>query len=274
MARPMKIKRRPELTACLKKNGFRKNVEGSDSDNWVYEHKNDDNRCVVIRPDEIAVDIVKYKDFPLVPTETPVAEIIAHIDAQMELANKSHADFKALLTLVQQKADGLGVKGRFTQNEVDTHSWEFFSNTYKAQPLFYLSYQGPNNKPELGYNYKEFPVATAHDVIVILQGKDFEYWPSNDERIMFKGKSIYTFKTHEDFMPFMFTHGLTRIVEHMGKVQLSSAENPILNELLENQTDVKHYAEIVLRRAITTEEFFEYIAKKTAKLEFVESPVA
>lgn len=270
MARPLTIKRRPELTACLKKNGFRKNVEQSDSDSWLYEHKLDENRCVVIRPFEVSVDIVKYKDFSLIAPETPVAEIIAHIDAEMVLANKSHDDFKALLTLVQQKADGLGVKGRFIANEVDTHSWEFFANCYKAQPLFFLSYQGPNAKVELGYNYNEYPVETAHDVLVILQGKGFEYWPSKCERIVFNGKSITTFKTHEDFMPFMFTHGLMRIVEHMGVVEMTSAANPMLNELLEGQTDVKHFVEIVLRRPITTEEYFDYIRAKVAEKEAAE----
>ncbi len=270
MARPLKIKRRPELTACLKKNGFRKNVEESESDNWVYEHKHDENRVVVIRPFEICVDIVKYKDFPLVPTETPVAEIIEYIDAEMVQVNKSRNDFKALLTLVQQKADGLGVKGRFIANEVDTHSWEFFANCYKAQPLFFLSYQGPNEKVELGYNYNEYPVETAHDVLVILQGKGFEYWPSKSERVVFNGKSITTFKTYEDFMPFMFTHGLMRIVEHMGVVQMTSATNPMLNELLEGQTDVKHFVEIVLRRPITTEEYFDYIRAKVVEKEAAE----
>lgn len=270
MARPLKIKRRPELTACLKKNGFRKNIEGSDSDSWVYEHKQDDNRVVVIRSFEISVDIVKYKDFPMVEPETPVAEVIAYIDAQMELVNKSHTDFKALVETVRQHANGLGVKGRFVQNEVDTHSWEFFADCYKAQPLFFLSYQGTQEKAELGYNYSEYPVETAYEALSILQGKGFEYWPSADERIMFKGKSIYTFKTHEDFVPFMFTHGLMRIVEHMGKVQLSSAENPILNELLEGQSDVKHFVEIQLRRAVTTEEFFAYIRAKIAEKETAE----
>lgn len=267
MARPMKIKRRPELTACLKKNGFRKNVECSDSDSWVYEHKDDDNRVVIIRSFEIATDIVKYKEFPLVAPETPVADVIAFIDAEMVQVNKSHNDFTALLMLVKRKADGLGVKGRFVRNEVDTHSWEFFANCYKAQPLFFLSYQGPNAKVELGYNYNEYPVETAHDVLVILQGKGFEYWPSKSERVVFKGKSITTFKSHEDFMPFMFTHGLMRIVEHMGVIQMTSAANPMLNELLKGQTDVKHFVEIVLRRPITTEEFFEYINKKVVEKE-------
>lgn len=270
MARPLKIKRRPELTACLKKNGFRKNVEGSGSDSWVYEHKLDENRVVVIRSFEVSIDIVKYKDFPLIEPETPLAEIIAHIDSEMALANKSHDDFKALLTLVQQKADGLGVKGRFVPNEVDTHSWEFFANCYKAQPLFFLSYQGPNAKVELGYNYNEYPVETAHDVLVILQGKGFEYWPSKCERVVFNGKSITTFKTYEDFMPFMFTHGLMRIVEHMGVVEMTSAANPMLNTLLEGQTDVKHFVEIVLRRPITTEEYFDYIRAKVAEKEAAE----
>lgn len=270
MARPMKIKRRPELTACLKKNGFRKNVEGSDSDNWFYEHKADENRVVVIRPDEIATDIVKYKDFPLVPTETPVAEIIAYIDSEMELVNKSFNDFKALVETVRLHAKGLGVNGRFIPNEVDTHSWEFFADCYKAQPLFFLSYQGPNGKAELGYNCNEYPVETDYEVLSILQGKGFEYWPCGGERVMFKGKSIFTFKTYEDFMPFMFTHGLVRIIERMGVAQLSSVSDPTLNELLEGQTDVKHYVEIQLRRAITTDEFFNYIKSKVAEKETVE----
>lgn len=268
MARPMKIKRRPELTACLKKNGFRKNVECSDSlDSWVYEHKDDDNRVVVIRPFEICTDIVKYKEFSMVEPETPIADVIAYIESEMALVNKSRDDFKALLTLVQQKADGLGVKGRFVANGVDTHSWEFFANCYKAQPLFFISYQGPNEKLELGYNYNEYPVETAHDVLVILQGKGFEYWPSKSERVVFNGKSITTFKTYEDFMPFMFTHGLMRIVEHMGVVEMTSAANPMLHELLKGQTDVKHFVEIVLRRPITTEEFFEYVNKKVEEKE-------
>jgi hypothetical protein len=270
MARPMKIKRRPELTACLKKNGFRKNVDGSNSDQWVYEHKADDNRVVVIRSFEIAVDIVDYKDFSMVEPETPIDQVIAHIDAQMMVANKSIVDFKALLETVRQHANGLGVKGRFVQNEVDSHSWEFFADCYKAQPLFYLSYQGPESKTELGYNYNEYPVETAYEVLSILQGKNFDYWPSKEERVMFKGKSIYTFKTHDDFTPFMFTHGLMRIVEHMGRVQLSSAENPILNELLEDQTDVKHFVEIQLRRAITADEYFDYIKAKIAEKEAAE----
>lgn len=270
MARPLKIKRRPELTACLKKNGFRKNVEGSDSDNWVYEHKADENRVVVICAFEIATDIVKYKDFPMVEPETPIADVIAYIDSEMELVNKSFNGFKALLETVRQHAKGLGVKGRFVPNEVDTHSWEFFADCYKAQPLFFLSDPGPNAKVELGYNYNEYPVETAYEVLSILQGKGFEYWPCGDERVMFKGKSIFTFKTYEDFMPFMFTHGLVRIIERMGMAQLSSVSDPTLNELLEGQTDVKHYVEIQLRRAINTDEFFSYIKSKVAEKETAE----
>lgn len=275
MARPLKIKRRPELTACLKKNGFRKNVESSDSDSWVYEHKADDNRVVIIRSFEIATDIVKYKEFPLVPTETPVEEIIAYIDAEMQKSNEAETAFHALRVAVQVRAKQLGVVGKYQRGEVDTHAYEFFANGYKAEPLFYLSYTGPSNKPVLGLNsFSECDVSTADEVIELLQGKSHEYWPSESERIVFDGKSIFTFKSPEDFVPFMFTHGLISITERIEKVVVSAPGNKNLNALLESYPETKHYTEIKLRRAITTEEFFEYIKNKTAGLEMAKGEFA
>lgn len=266
MAKKLKPIRRPALTACLKKNKFVR-AEWSDDDDMLYEVKNDDNACVRIAADEITVDIVTYKNFSMVPHETPAEEIVAYIEHEMALRAASVVAYDGLRADVLALASQLGVLGFWKRDEVDTHVCNFYTNAYKAEPLFYLAYAGAANKTSLNIQFEDYDVETADEVIKILQGsRPHQFWPSNDERIVFKGKSIITFKSHEDFVPFMFTHGVTSVIDRVANVQRFSTENADLNELVKDYPEPMHYTEIKLRRAITTEEFFEYIKKKTAEL--------
>lgn len=264
MPKVLKPIRRPALTACLKKNKFVR-ADWADSDDLVYELKNDDNCVISIEADQISVDIVKSKVFSMVPTETPVGEIVDYIESEMLKRGEKRAVFDNLRAEVLHRAKQLGVNGFWKADDVDQHAFNFYSNAYRAEPLFYLSYAGPTSKTVMALNYDDHEVETADEVIAILQGSKAVYWPATDERIVFNGKSIYTFKSFEDFVPFMFTHGVTSIIERVDTVQLTS-KNSALNMLVVDHPEPKHFLEIKLRRAITTEEFFDYIKKKTAEL--------
>jgi hypothetical protein len=264
MPKVLKPIRRPALTACLKKHKFDK-ADWVEPGEFGYELRGDVNTFIRIEADEITVDIVTYKKFSMVPTETPVEEIVAYIDSEMAKRSESRALFDNLRAQVLHNAKQLGVNGFWKIDDVDQHAFNFYTNAYRAEPLFYLSYTGPTNKTVMALNFTDHEVETADEVIAILQGDRAEYWPAFDERIVFNGKSIFTFKTFEDFVPFMFTHGVTSIIERVDTVQLSS-KNPALHSLVVDHPEPKHYLEIRLRRAITAEEFFDYIKKKTADL--------
>lgn len=265
MAKKLKPIRRPALTACLKKNKFVR-AEWSDDDDMLYELKTDDNACVRIAADEITVDIVTYKNFSMVPQETPAEEIVAYIESEMALRASSVVAYDTLRADVLHRAKQMGVIGFWKRDDVDTHVCKFYTNAYKAEPLFDLAYAGARNKTVMNIQFEDYDVETADEVFEILLGSKTQYWPGTDERIVFKGKSIITFKSHEDFVPFMFTHGVTSVIDRVANVQRFSTENADLNELVKDYPEPMHYTEIKLRRAITTEEFFEYIKKKTADL--------
>lgn len=266
MAKKLKPIRRPALTACLKKHKFDK-ADWVEPGEFGYELRGDVNTFIRIEADEITVDIVTYKKFSMVPTETPAEEIVAYIESEMALRAQSVINYDALRAAVLHRAKQLGVNGFWKRDEVDTHVCNFYTYAYKAEPLFYLAYAGAANKTVMNIQFDDYDVETADEVIDILQGSKTQFWPSKEERVVFRGKSIITFKSHEDFVPFMFTHGVTSIIDRVANVQMTAPDNPALNDLVKDWPEAKHYTEIKLRRAITTEEFFDYIQKKVAKLE-------
>jgi len=254
--------RSKKLNDCLRGHGFK--IDKDDSDGgYLWQHKTDTDLSVRINQYGVVVEIEVCKDWDSYNHNTqrrvpvPIDEIVAYIDSEMAIFNKRLEEFVALTVEVQYWARTMGVIGKFKKTTNWPFTLGFFCRGYMngEEEMFSMSIRGKDFL--FDHAFYDQVVTCEQDVTKRLLGQDFDDWPDESSPLVFKGKSMFSYRPACDFKPLFFQFGLVGCHKREGVV-IRQSEDKALNELLLGGKPVtKEYYEYRFRMPVNRGMFME-----------------